>query len=67
MGYPAPEYIYSGIPTEKTDVYSFGVVVLEVATGRRPLDYNGIVVVDWVWDLWKKGKLIEVIRVDGAV
>jgi len=61
MGYPGPEYLYSGIPTEKTDVYSFGVVVLEVATGRRPLDYNGIVVVDWVWDLWKKGKLIEVI------
>lgn len=36
MGYLAPEYVYSGIPTEKTDVYSFGVVVLEVATGRRP-------------------------------
>jgi len=40
MGYPGPEYLYSGIPTEKTDVYSFGVVVLEVATGRRPLDYK---------------------------
>lgn len=36
MGYLAPEYVYSGIPTEKTDVYSFGVVVLEVATGIRP-------------------------------
>jgi len=69
MGYPAPEYLYSGIPTEKTDVYSFGVVVLEVATGRRPLDDNGIVVVDWVWDLWKKGKLIEAAdsTVDGEV
>ena len=69
MGYLAPEYVYSGIPTEKTDVYSFGVVVLEVATGRRPLDDNGIVVVDWVWDLWKKGKLIEAAdsTVDGEV
>ena len=35
MGYLAPEYLYSGIPTEKTDVYSFGVVVLEVALRRQ--------------------------------
>lgn len=34
-------------------------VVLEVATGRRPVDDDGTVVVDWVWDLWEKGKLSE--------
>ncbi|MCD7454731.1 hypothetical protein HAX54_025794 [Datura stramonium] len=38
MGYFAPEYVYSGVPTVKTDVYSFGVVVLEVASGRKPID-----------------------------
>ncbi|XP_065882217.1 L-type lectin-domain containing receptor kinase S.6 [Euphorbia lathyris] len=59
MGYLAPEYVYSGIPSAKTDVYSFGVVVLEVATGRRPVDDNGIVVVDWVWNLWEQGQLIK--------
>ncbi|GKU90618.1 hypothetical protein SLEP1_g4591 [Rubroshorea leprosula] len=59
MGYLAPEYVYCGVPTEKTDVYSFGVVVLEVATGRRPVDDDGTVLVDWVWDLWVSGKLIE--------
>lgn len=58
IGYLAPEYVYSGIPTEKTDVYSFGVVILEVVTGRRPVDNNGITVVDWVWDKWEKRKLI---------
>ncbi|KAI5582028.1 hypothetical protein POPTR_007G062462v4 [Populus trichocarpa] len=56
MGYLAPEYVYSAVPTEKTYVYSFGVVVLEVATGRRPVDDDGTVVVDWVWDLREKGK-----------
>lgn len=59
MGYLAPEYVYSGVPTVKTDVYSFGVVVLEVATGRRPVDDDGTVIVDWVWNLWEKGRLIE--------
>ncbi|KAJ6691987.1 hypothetical protein OIU79_013867 [Salix purpurea] len=42
MGYLAPEYVYSAVPTEKTYVYSFGVVVLEVATGRRPVDDDGL-------------------------
>lgn len=59
VGYLAPEYVYSGVPTVKTDVYSFGVVVLEVATGRKPVEDDGTVIVDWVWGLWEKGKLIE--------
>ncbi|XP_044475611.1 L-type lectin-domain containing receptor kinase S.6-like [Mangifera indica] len=59
MGYLAPEYVYSGVPSEKTDVYSFGVVVLEVATGRRPVDNEGSLIVDWVWRQWEKGKLLE--------
>ncbi|WCJ43398.1 Concanavalin A-like lectin protein kinase family protein [Euphorbia peplus] len=59
MGYLAPEYVYSGIPSVKTDVYSFGVVVLEVAAGRRPVDDDGIVLVDWVWNFWEQGQLIK--------
>ncbi|KAI3921803.1 hypothetical protein MKX01_005492 [Papaver californicum] len=58
-GYLAPEYVHAGVPTVKTDVYSFGVVTLEVATGRRPVDNDGRILVDWVWDKWAKGKLIE--------
>ncbi|KAK6940021.1 Legume lectin domain [Dillenia turbinata] len=45
--------------TEKTDVYSFGVVVLEVATGRRSVDDDGIVAVDFVWGMWERRKLLE--------
>ncbi|XP_057505235.1 L-type lectin-domain containing receptor kinase S.6-like [Actinidia eriantha] len=59
MGYLAPEYVYLGVPTVKTDVYSFGVVVLEVASGRKPVDEEGSLLADWVWELWGKGILIE--------
>ncbi|CAN8275406.1 unnamed protein product [Cochlearia groenlandica] len=58
MGYLAPEYVYTGVPSEKTDVYSFGVVVLEVCTGRRPVGDDGSVLVDMMWSLWEKGKVL---------
>lgn len=38
VGYSAPEYSMSGTYTVKSDVYSFGVVMLELLTGRQPLD-----------------------------
>ncbi|KAM7495669.1 hypothetical protein LguiB_030278 [Lonicera macranthoides] len=37
-GYMAPEHGLGRPITEKSDVYSFGVILLEVLTGRHPLD-----------------------------
>jgi len=38
FGYLAPEYFMYGKVNEKTDVYSFGVVLLELITGRKPIN-----------------------------
>lgn len=51
FGYLAPEYASSGKLTEKSDVFSFGVMLLELITGRRPVDtvlaYTDDSLVEW--------------------
>ncbi|KAL3647664.1 hypothetical protein CASFOL_008632 [Castilleja foliolosa] len=57
-GYIAPEYGYKMKITEKSDVYSYGVVVLEVLTGKQPIDPtipDGLHIVDWVRKQRKQG------------
>lgn len=59
FGYLAPEYAASGKLTEKSDVFSFGVMLLEIITGRRPVDptnksMDSLSLVDWARPLAAK-------------
>lgn len=40
FGYVAPEYASTGMLNESSDVYSFGILIMEVISGRTPVDYS---------------------------
>ncbi|XP_062095569.1 L-type lectin-domain containing receptor kinase IV.1-like [Humulus lupulus] len=69
FGYLAPEHTRTGKATTSSDVFAFGAFLLEVACGRRPIDGRGsseeeLVLVDWVFSCWSKGRIIEAIDVN---
>ncbi|KAJ4965896.1 hypothetical protein NE237_017745 [Protea cynaroides] len=51
FGYVAPEYACTGMLSEGSDVYSFGVLLMEIITGRSPVDYGRpageVNLIDW--------------------
>ncbi|CAI9097159.1 OLC1v1033519C1 [Oldenlandia corymbosa var. corymbosa] len=56
-GYQAPEVSELGKYTQKSDVYSFGIVLLEMLTGKPPIQYAEVLVVDlprWVQSILRE-------------
>nr|DAD21669.1 TPA_asm: hypothetical protein HUJ06_023132 [Nelumbo nucifera] len=39
FGYVSPEYASTGMLNESSDVYSFGILLMEIISGRSPVDY----------------------------
>ena len=67
LGYMAPEMPYTGKATKESDVYSFGVLMLEVVSGRQPVQSIGdiepddVVLLNRVWRAYEAGDLLRVV------
>ncbi|KAK3411366.1 hypothetical protein EUGRSUZ_I00126 [Eucalyptus grandis] len=65
FGYLAPEYFMHGKVSDLIDVYAFGVVILELISGRRPIDGEcpkGLEsLVMWAKPILKAGKVSQLL------
>ncbi|KAI9153963.1 hypothetical protein LWI28_019048 [Acer negundo] len=61
IGYIAPELARTGKASACTDVFAYGVLLLEIATGRRPLDTGSFILVDWVLEFKQSGQILDVV------
>ncbi|XP_019454948.1 PREDICTED: probable serine/threonine-protein kinase At1g01540 isoform X2 [Lupinus angustifolius] len=65
FGYVAPEYASTGMLNEKSDVYSFGMLIMEIITGKSPVDYSRpkrqINLIEWLKTQFGDKKTEEVV------
>ncbi|KAM3213519.1 hypothetical protein ACQJBY_066105 [Aegilops geniculata] len=63
LGYIPPEYGHAWVATLRGDIYSFGVVLLELLTGKRPVEVlsKSKELVQWVREMTSQGKHTEVL------
>ncbi|XP_008808464.2 MDIS1-interacting receptor like kinase 1-like [Phoenix dactylifera] len=61
-GYIAPEYGYTLKVDQKSDMYSFGVVLMELLTGKRPIEPefgDCLDIVGWVRERLRSNRAVE--------
>ncbi|CAL0330344.1 unnamed protein product [Lupinus luteus] len=67
FGHLAPEYYLHGVVDEKTDVFAFGVFLLEVISGRKPVDSSHQSLHSWAKPILKNGEIEKLVdpRLEG--
>lgn len=64
-GYIAPEYAWTGMLNEKSDAYSFGILIMEIISGRCPVDHSRphgeVNLIDWLKTMVENRKSEEVV------
>ncbi|KAJ0241778.1 Calmodulin-binding receptor-like cytoplasmic kinase 3 [Hirschfeldia incana] len=65
VGYLDPEYMRTYQLTAKSDVFSFGILVVEILTGRRPVEprrpHDERITVRWAFEKYNEGKVFELV------
>ncbi|RVW67575.1 PTI1-like tyrosine-protein kinase [Vitis vinifera] len=65
LGYLAPEYAMWGKVSESCDVYSFGILLLEILTGKKPIEKlpGGVkrTITEWAEPLIIKGRFKDLV------
>jgi serine/threonine protein kinase len=64
LGYLAPEYAMWGKVSESCDVYSFGILVLELISGKKPIDRVGHAkrtIVEWAGPFVLQGRYRDLV------
>jgi len=63
LGYIPPEYGQGWVATLRGDIYSFGVVLLELITGKRPVQIltKSKELVQWVREMRSQGKETDIL------
>ncbi|XVF12547.1 hypothetical protein REPUB_Repub08aG0128000 [Reevesia pubescens] len=63
LGYAAQEQASTSLWDKKSDVYSFGILIMEIISGRSPIDHNQaqIYLIDWLKSMVANKRIMHIV------